>query len=213
MILTMKPMKIQSPLLDRRSHRPDRRAHRGRFTRTIVSLLVLLFLLPAVPHLLALREAGPPPRPADAIFVLTGGEGRIQEGYRAWSGGAARELYILGAGVRVPVARIVPEGSRLPDEALSRIHVEGWSENTLENAFSAKSAVGERKYSSVILVTSDYHVPRAVLAFRTVLPPEVALSAIRVRPEGGAGASWRWARRHFLEGWKYWGYRILLRWE
>jgi uncharacterized SAM-binding protein YcdF (DUF218 family) len=145
--------------------------------------------------------------------VLTGGEGRIQEGYRAWSGGAARELYILGAGRTVPVARIVPEGSRIPAEALSRVHVEGWSENTLENAFSAKSAVGERKYSSVILVTSDYHVPRAVLAFRTVLPPEVALSAIRVRPEGGDGASWRWARRHFLEGWTYWGYRILLRWE
>ena len=137
--------------------------------------------------------------------MLTGGEGRIQEGFRAWSGGAARELYILGAGRTVPVTRIVPEASRIPAEALSRIHVEGWSENTLENAFSAKSAVGEGKYSSVILVTSDYHIPRAYLAFRKVLPPEVSLSAIRVRPEGGPGASWRWARRHFLEGWKYLG--------
>jgi uncharacterized SAM-binding protein YcdF (DUF218 family) len=179
----------------------------------ILTLLFLLIVPAAVPHLLALREPGPPPRPADAIFVLTGGEGRIQEGYRAWSAGGARELFILGAGVRVPVTRIVPEGSRIPAEALSRIHVEGWSENTLENAFSAKSAVGVGKYSSVILVTSDYHVPRAVLAFRTVLPAGVSLSAIRVRPEGGDGAPWRWVRRHFLEGWKYWGYRILLRWE
>jgi len=145
--------------------------------------------------------------------VLTGGEGRIQEGFRAWSGGAARELYILGAGVRVPVASIVPEASRISAEALARVHVEGWSMNTLENAFSAKTAVGEGKYSSVILVTSDYHVPRAHLAFRKVLPKGVSLSAIRVRPEGGAGASWRWARRRFIEGWKYWGYRILLRWE
>ena len=85
--------------------------------------------------------------------------------------------------------------------------------NTLENAFSAKTAVGEGKYSSVILVTSDYHIPRAHLAFRKVLPKDVALTAIRVGPEAGPGASWRWARRHFLEGWKYWGYRILLRWE
>jgi uncharacterized SAM-binding protein YcdF (DUF218 family) len=145
--------------------------------------------------------------------VLTGGEERIPEGFRAWSRGAARELYILGAGSRVPIARIVPEGSRIPPKELSRVHVEGWSSNTLENAFSAKSAVGEGKYTSVILVTSDYHVPRAYLAFRKVLPKEVSLSAIRVRPEGGAGASWRWARRHFIEGWKYWGYRILLRWE
>ena len=160
-----------------------------------------------------MRDPGPPALRADAIFVLTGGEGRIQEGYRAWSAGAARELYILGAGRRVPVARIVPEVSRISAEAFSRVHVEGWSENTLENAFSAKSAVGEGKYSSVILVTSDYHVPRAVLAFRKVLPRGVSISAIRVRPEGGPGASWRWARRHFIEGWKYWGYRILLRWE
>ncbi len=200
-------MKTQSPLFS------DPRRRRGRSLRPVLSLLALLFLPPAVPHLLSLRDPGPPARPADAIFVLTGGEGRIQEGVRAWSNGAARELYILGAGRRVPIARILPEVSRISAEALSRVHVEGWSENTLENAFSAKSAVGEGKYSSVILVTSDYHVPRAVLAFRKVLPPEVSLSAIRVRPERGAGASWRWARRHFIEGWKYWGYRILLRWE
>jgi len=203
----MDAMKIQSP------PGSDPRRRGGRLFRPILSLLVLLFLPPALPHLLSSRDPGLPTRSADAIFVFTGGEGRIQEGFRAWSGGAARELYILGAGRRVPVTRIVPEASRIPAEALSRVHVERWSENTLENAFSAKSAVGEGKYSSVILVTSDYHIPRAALAFRKVLPKDVALSAIRVRPEGGAGATWRWARRHFIEGWKYWGYRILLRWE
>ena len=46
---------------------------------------------------------------------------------------------------------------------------------------------GEGKYSSVIIVTSDYHIPRAHLAFRKVLPRDVSLSAIRVRPEGGPG--------------------------
>ena len=200
-------MKTQSPL----DSAPRRRG--GRFFRAILYLLVLLFVPPAVPHLLSLRDPAPPARPADAIFVLTGGEGRIQEGFRAWSAGAARELYILGAGRTVPATQIVPEGSRLPAEALARVHVEGWSVNTLENAFSAKTAVGEGKYSSVILVTSDYHIPRAHLAFRKVLPKDVSLAAIRVGPEAGPGASWRWVRRHFLEGWKYWGYRILLRWE
>ena len=206
-LFTTDAVKTQSPLLS------GTRRRGGGSLLSILSLLVLLFLPPAVPHLLSLRDPGPPTRPADAIFVLTGGEGRIQEGFRAWSAGAARELYILGAGRTVPATQIVPEGSRIPAEALARVHVEGWSVNTLENAFSAKSAVGEEKYSSVILVTSDYHIPRANLAFRKVLPRDVSLSAIRVRPEGGPGASWRWARRHFLEGWKYWGYRILLRWE
>jgi uncharacterized SAM-binding protein YcdF (DUF218 family) len=93
--------------------------------------------------------------------------------------------------------------------------VEGWSENTLENAFSARAAAEERGYSSVILVTSDYHVPRAFLTFRKVLPARVALS-VRSVPSGdwdSPAESWRTARRYFLEGWKYWGYRILLRWE
>jgi len=200
-------MKLQSPLY------PDPHRRGGRFFRKILFLLLLLFVPPTIPHLLALRDPGPPPRPADAIFVLTGGEGRIQEGFRAWTGGAAKELYILGAGRRVSISRILPDISRFPAAELARVHVEWWSENTLENAFSAKSAVGEWKYTSVILVTSDYHIPRASLAFRKVLPKDVSLSAIRVRPEGGPGAIWRWARRHFLEGWKYWGYRILLRWE
>lgn len=200
-------MKTQSPLY------PEPRRRGGGFFRKTLFLLLLLFLPPAIPHLLTLRDPGPPTRPADAIFVLTGGGGRIQEGFRAWTGGAARELYILGAGRRVPLSRILPEVSRFPAADLSRVHVEGWSENTLENAFSAKSAVGEGKYTSMILVTSDYHIPRAVLVFRKVLPKDVSLTVIRVRSEVGAGASWRWARRHFLEGWKYWGYRILLRWE
>jgi len=200
-------VKAQSP------HFPDRRRNRGSGFRKFLWLLAFLLLPPAIPHLLDARNPAPPPRPADAIFVLTGGEGRIQEGYRAWSAGAARELYILGAGRNVPVSSILPAVGSLPAGMLSRIHVEGWSENTLENAFSAKSSVGEGKYSSAILVTSDYHVPRALLAFRKVLPPGVSLHVIRVRGEGGAGAPWRWVRRHYVEGWKYWGYRILLRWE
>lgn len=200
-------MRTQSPLFS------DPRRRKGGLLGKIPYLLVLLLLPPAVPHLLSRRVPAFPARPADAIFVLSGGEGRIPEGYRAWTAGLARELYILGAGRRVPLARILPEAQRIPAEKRSHVHLEGWSENTLENAFSAKSAVGEGKYSSVILVTSDYHIPRAVLAFRKVLPPDVALSAIRVRPEGGAGSTWRWARRHFIEGWKYWGYRVLLRWE
>jgi len=203
----MDSMKTQSPLLQ------GNRARRGRFISTFLSLSLLLIVPAAVPHLLALRNPGHPPRPADAIFVVTGGEGRIQEGYRAWSSGAGRELFILGAGRNVPVSRILPAALTLPPEILSRIHVEGWSENTLENAFSAKSAVGEGKFTSAILVTSDYHVPRAYLAFRKVLPGDVSLHVIRVREKGGPGAPWRWARRHFIEGWKYWGYRILLLWE
>ncbi|HEX9191265.1 MAG TPA: YdcF family protein [Candidatus Deferrimicrobiaceae bacterium] len=194
---------------------PAGRSRRRRRFRGILAALALLFLPPAVPHILGLGYPGPPPRPADALMVLSGGEGRIAVGYRAWSSGAATEIYILGAGRDVPLTRLVPPVATLTPAARSRIHAEGWSENTLENAFSAMTAAEERKFSSVVLVTSDYHVPRAWIAFRKILPPRVALYVLPVRSEGWAspGAAWRTARRYFLEGWKYWGYRVLLRWE
>jgi uncharacterized SAM-binding protein YcdF (DUF218 family) len=180
----------------------------------VILALVGLLAIPAGPHLLALRLPAPSSGPADAVIVLSGGERRIAEGFRIWKAGAGSDLCILGAGTDLKPSQLLPEAAVLSSKELSRIHVEGWSENTLENAFSAKTFVEERKYASVILVTSDYHVPRAYLVFRKVLPPEVGISVLRVAADNGQpGGAWRWARRHFLEGWKYWGYRILLRWE
>ena len=205
----MKPERRQQPAM-----LPLRRVAR-RPLRWAPLLIILLVVPPAVPHLLALRTPARDARPADVIFVLSGGEGRIQAGYRAWAAGGARDLCILGAGKKVEPAHLLPEAASLPPGALRHIHVEGWSENTLENAFSAKSIVSERGYAAVILVTSNYHVPRAYLAFRKVLPAGVRLDVLPVSYDSGSGTgvAWRWARRHFLEGWKYWGYRILLHWE
>jgi len=188
---------------------------RRRLRGALAALVLLLLLPPAVPHILGPGYPGPPSRPADALMILSGGEGRIAEGYRAWSAGAATEIYILGAGRDVTLTRLVPPAATLTPAARGRIHAEGWSENTLENAFSAMTAVEDRKFSSVILVTSDYHVPRAWIAFRKILPPRVALYVLPVRTERWSSvlAAWRTARLYFVEGWKYWGYRALLRWE
>ncbi len=106
--------------------------------------LSILVVPPVVPHLLAFRIPGPSSRPADVVFVLSGGEGRITGGYKAWVSGAGKDLCILGAGRNVKPARLLPSAASLPPQALARIHVEGWSENTLENAFSAKSFVAVR---------------------------------------------------------------------
>jgi len=167
-----------------------------------------------IPHLLANRLLGPREAQADAILVLTGDENRIPEGYRAWKEGKARELFILGAGGGARLERILPGRPALSPAELRRLHVEGWSENTLENAFAAKGVVAEGGFRKVILVTSDYHMPRAHQALRTVLPPAVSIEVIPVLSEWkGPGAFLRTLRHFFVEGWKYWGYRIFLLWE
>lgn len=183
--------------------------------RTAVSGIVLLLAAGgAIPYLLARSLPAPSGEGADAILVLTGGENRIAEGLRAWKEGRGKELFILGAGRNAKLSNILPAGTEISPGDITRIHVEGWSSNTLENAFSAKTAVTSRAFRSVILVTSDYHVARAYLALRAVLPPTVPIAVLPVRSDWGKKGAWyRLPRLFLVEGWKYWGYRLLLRWE
>ena len=180
----------------------------------LAALIPLLAAGTAIPYLLARGLPVPSGSAADAILVLTGGENRIAQGFRAWKEGRGRELFILGAGKDAKLANIVSPGTATYPHTLARVHVEGWSQNTLENAFSAKSAVASRAYKKVILVPSYYHVPRAHLALRAVLPPAVAIAVIPVKSDWRRKSAWhRLPRLFLLEGWKYWGYRLFLRWE
>ena len=190
------------------------RRKRGWVRAAVPGLVLLLAAVGAIPYLLARDLPAPSGKGADAILVLTGGENRIAEGFRAWKEGKGRELFILGAGRNARLANILPARTEISPDDLPRIHVEGWSANTLENAFSAKTAVTSQSFRSVILVTSDYHVARAHLALRGVLPPTVSIAVLPVRSDWGKKGAWHRLPRLFLvEGWKYWGYRLLLRWE
>lgn len=189
------------------------RPRRKRLRRGILTLLLLLIVGAVLPHLLAVRLPAPSGGAADAVLVLTGGENRIAEGYRAWRSGRAEHLFILGAGRAATLERILPGRPELSPPERARVHLEGWSENTLENAFSAKAAVVEHGFASVILVTSRYHLARAHLALRASLPAGIRIAVIPVRSDWrGWSAWWRVPRLYFVEGWKYWGYRLFLRW-
>ncbi len=190
-------------------------SRRWRTGRLAVGIVVLLVLLSgALPHLLVPGAAPAPPDGADAIFVLTGGENRIAEGFRAWREGKGRDLFILGAGRDARLEQVLPGHPILEPRERGRVRLEGWSRNTFENAISAKSFVMMNGYRSVILVTSDYHVPRALRAFLTVLPPDVTVSVLSVRSSGRLGvATPRTLKLFLVEGWKYWWYRVFLLWE
>jgi len=188
--------------------------HCGAVRAAVGILLAVVLAGGAVPHLIAGATTEPPAAGADAIFVLTGGENRIAEGFRAWREGKGKKLFILGAGRDARLEQVLPGHPALAPRDRERVLLEGWSRNTFENAISAKSFVMVNGYRNVILVTSDYHVPRALRAFRTVLPADVALSVLPVR------SGWKWRpssartlRLFLVEGWKYWWYRLFLLWE
>jgi uncharacterized SAM-binding protein YcdF (DUF218 family) len=187
----------------------------GRRKKSALRPAALLILIAAAvasyPHLAARSVPAMDGEQADVVFVLTGGENRIPAGIRALKDGKGKELYILGARAGGKIERILPGRKELTAEDLRRLHMEEWSENTLENAFAAKGLVAERNFRKVILVTSDYHMPRAFFAFRAILPSEVDIAASPVRSEWrGGGAFPRTLRLFITESVKYWGYRLFL---
>lgn len=192
--------------------RPDRK--RKPPIRALLFVAGILLLGAAIPHWNASKLPGPSGVPADGILVPAGGESRIAEGFRAWKEGRGKHLFILGAGREATPERILPGWPELTPGQRTLVHIENWSENTLENAVSARMSVNEYGLGKVLLVTSRYHVARAYLGMRTMLPETVSIEVIPVLPGGGGRSSWwRYPFLYFVEGWKYWGYRILLRWK
>jgi uncharacterized SAM-binding protein YcdF (DUF218 family) len=110
---------------------------------------------------------------ADAIVVLTGGASRISDAIELLASGRGKRLLISGAFPRTnsnEISRLNPE-----HEQWVRCCVDfDRAVNTLGNALEIKRWVENRGFRSLIVVTSNYHMPRALFEIRHQLP-EVAL--------------------------------------
>ena len=110
----------------------------------------------------------------DAIVVLTGGRGRIEEGVRLYREHQARYLFLIGVGPMVRKSDLFKE--RKGEEGDEGVILEKVSRNTLENALYARDMILKRNdISSILLITSRYHMKRATLIFRNTLPGEIAI--------------------------------------
>ncbi|WOF75438.1 YdcF family protein [Parvibaculaceae bacterium PLY_AMNH_Bact1] len=113
--------------------------------------------------------AGPQPT-ADAIVVLTGGPERID---------AAMDLLTSGRGARLLVSGVHPEVTKeelsdllSPDKALFDCCVDmDWrAEDTIGNAAETASWVEANGFQSLLVVTSAYHLPRALRELSHTMP-------------------------------------------
>jgi uncharacterized SAM-binding protein YcdF (DUF218 family) len=108
----------------------------------------------------------------DAIVVLTGGRGRVEEGLRLYREHKALWLFFIGVDPAVQKGDLLKSGDRDKDEG---IVMEKVSRNTLENAFYARDLLVKKDIHSIRLITSRYHMKRATLIFRNLLPKDVAI--------------------------------------
>ena len=125
-------------------------------------------------------ESEQPRLATEAIIVPTGGSGRLDEGLRLLESGLAQALFVTGVAEGVERAELRARH----DPALWACCVElGYeAEDTAANAQEAAAWMADRAFTSLRLVTSGYHMPRAMMEFRSAMP-DATLVAHPVFPE------------------------------
>jgi len=127
---------------------------------------------------------------ADGIVALTGGPSRIADAIELLAAGRGRRLLISGANRSTnahEISRLNPEFDKWVrccvdfDRAV----------NTLGNAIEIKRWAEHRGFHSLIIVTSNYHMPRALAEIAHQMP-EVTLLPFPVIPERQRAEPW-WA--------------------
>ncbi len=110
---------------------------------------------------------------SDAIVVLTGGRGRVEEGLRLYGDKKARWLFLIGVDPSVQMRDLLK--GKKEEKGAEGIILEKVSRNTLENAFYCRDLIIRKNIHSITLITSRYHMKRATLIFRNLLPKDIAI--------------------------------------
>lgn len=106
----------------------------------------------------------------DAIVVLTGGHNRVEEGLALFAAGRGAHLFISGVHEDVKKSEILSlwKGENALPPCCVTLGYE--STTTIQNAKEVRDWVEGEHYSSVRVVTGNYHMPRALLELSHALP-------------------------------------------
>jgi uncharacterized SAM-binding protein YcdF (DUF218 family) len=126
---------------------------------------------------------------ADGIVALTGGAQRIGDAIDLLAKGYGTRLLITGVNERTSrdeIARLNPGQRRLVDCCVDLDHR---ARNTVGNAAETRRWVESNDFRSLIVVTSNYHMPRTLLELDNALP-RAAKVPFAVVPEGMQAETW-----------------------
>lgn len=130
----------------------------------------------------------------DGIVVLTGGSRRLAVGLELLAAGRARALLVSGVHQTVNLPDLLRRVPHFPPTLAGRVTLGYRASNTDGNAAETAAWMRRNGFSSVRLVTANYHLRRSLLALRRALP-EATIIPHPVIPEGlPLEAWWRDAR-------------------
>jgi uncharacterized SAM-binding protein YcdF (DUF218 family) len=130
-------------------------------------LLVIGFIVFAngIPHVQSV-----PQRSADGIAVLTGGVSRIDEAMKLLAEGKAKRVLITGVNRTVTMEELKDLASQGDQYFTCCVDIDKEARNTIDNATETAEWVALHRYSSIIVVTSNYHMPRALAELGRAMP-------------------------------------------
>ncbi len=124
--------------------------------------------------------AGPLPKKdmLDAIVVLTGGSNRLETGFDLLTQGRGKKLFVSGVYQGVEVRELLAQSKKsTQNKGLDCCVVLGFdADDTMGNADETAAWMKAEGYRTFYLVTSHYHMKRALLEIRRAAPD------LKVRP-------------------------------
>jgi uncharacterized SAM-binding protein YcdF (DUF218 family) len=183
-----------SPQPDDRSPKAPIAAPRRWLRAALVATLAVVFVGAAigfVGFLSQLRGAEiKPDRNADGIVVLTGGSSRVSDAMELLASGYGKRLLISGVhptNAASDISRSLPDNSPPDNQTLLSccVDLDRSAVNTRSNAAETRRWAHDRGFKSLIVVTSNYHMPRAIVELSHAMP-DIALIPFAV-----VGDRWR----------------------
>ncbi len=107
---------------------------------------------------------------ADGVVALTGGSQRIADGVALVTSGQGKRLLISGINEKAGRDEIVRHTPALADIMGCCVDLDYRARNTIGNAIEARRWARIRGYSSIMVVTSNYHMPRTLAEFAHAMP-------------------------------------------
>lgn len=128
-------------------------------------------------------------RPADGIVVLTGGASRVADGVQLLASGHGKRMLISGVNRTTSteeLRRTLPTGDSLLDCC---VDLGRKALNTWGNAIEVAEWTRSRHFRSLVVVTSTWHMPRALFELGRMLP-DVELISYPVVTDRMQDAHW-----------------------